>query len=187
MRDILNGKLRIVQNKKQTEKETEDEDDDDEEEMPVVRRVVARIFTTRIRLRAETLDILGENQNGFRTGRSTCDATQIVLRIDEKTRGVLGYCEEAKQNRPGAVLLDITKAYPRVNRPLLWSVLANLGMTSEVQEVLKGLHEHTCYRIKKEGLSSEWIPVRALREGCATSPILFNIYQAEAMRISQSK
>ena len=36
LRDILNGKLRIEQNKKQTETETEDEDydDDDEEEMP---------------------------------------------------------------------------------------------------------------------------------------------------------
>ena len=141
-----------------------------------------------MRLWAETLDILEENQNGIRTGRSTCDATQIVLRKDEETRGVLGYCEEAKQNRPGAVLLDITKAYPRVNRPFFWSVLANLGMTSEVLEKLKGLHERTCYRIKKkEGLSNEWIPVRGLREGCATSPILFNIYQAEAMRISQSK
>ena len=30
--DILNGKLRIVQNKKQTETETEDEDDDDDDE-----------------------------------------------------------------------------------------------------------------------------------------------------------
>ena len=36
LRDILNGKLRIVQNKKLTETESEDEDDDDddEEEMP---------------------------------------------------------------------------------------------------------------------------------------------------------
>ena len=36
LRNILNGKLRIVQNKKQTETETEDEDDDDDddEEMP---------------------------------------------------------------------------------------------------------------------------------------------------------
>ena len=129
--------------------------------LPLVSPVIARIFATRIRVWAETLDILGENQNGFRTGRSTCDAIQIVLRIDEETRRVLGYCEEAKQNRPGAVLLDITKAYPRFNRPLLWSVLANLDMTSKVLELLKGLNEHTCYRIKgKEGLSSEWIPER---------------------------
>ena len=36
LRDILNGKRRIVQNKKHTETEAEDEDDDDddEEEMP---------------------------------------------------------------------------------------------------------------------------------------------------------
>ena len=36
LRDIINGKLRLVQNKKQTATETEDEDDDenDEEEMP---------------------------------------------------------------------------------------------------------------------------------------------------------
>ena len=39
----------------------------------------------------------------------------------------------------------------------------------------------------KEGLSSEWIPARGLREGCATSPTLFNIYHADAMRIAQSK
>ena len=74
------------------------------------------------------------------------------------------------------------------NTSILWSVLANLGMTSKVLEVLKGLHEHTCYRITgKEGLSSEWIPARGLREGCATSPTLFNIYHAESMRIAQSK
>ena len=35
LRDILNGKLRIVQNKKHTETETEDEDEDeDDEEIP---------------------------------------------------------------------------------------------------------------------------------------------------------
>ena len=32
LRDILNGKLRIVQNKKKTDTETEDEDDDDDDE-----------------------------------------------------------------------------------------------------------------------------------------------------------
>ena len=32
LKNILNGNLRIVQNKKQTETETDDEDDDDDEE-----------------------------------------------------------------------------------------------------------------------------------------------------------
>ena len=39
LRDILNGKLKIVQNRKKSDSETEDEDDDDEdEEMPEVTR-----------------------------------------------------------------------------------------------------------------------------------------------------
>ena len=126
-------------------------------------------------------------KNGFREGRSTCDATQIILRIDEETRRVFGKAETTG-NRPGAVLLDITKAYPRVNRPLLWMVLENLGMTEGVIEVLKNLHEGTKYKVKGRGeLSEEWLPVRGLREGCATSPILFNVYHAQAMRLAAKK
>ena len=34
LRDILNGKLKIVHNRKRAESDTEDDDDDDEEEMP---------------------------------------------------------------------------------------------------------------------------------------------------------
>ena len=111
--------------------------------LPLISRIVARIFASRIREWAEELRVLGENQNGFRTGRSTCDATQIILRIDEETRRVIGNSNDETEDRPGAVLLDITKAYPRVNRPLLWSILENLGMTKKVTEVLKGLHERT--------------------------------------------
>lgn len=48
---------------------------------------------------------------------------------------------------------------------------------------LKGLHEKTAYKIKgAREYSSSWTPVRGLREGCATSPVLFNIYHACAMR-----
>ena len=155
--------------------------------LPVLSRIMARILTSRIRKWAEKIEACGENQNGFREGRSTCDATQIILRIDEKTRRVFGKAETTG-NKPGAVLLDITKAYPRVNRPLLWMVLENLGMTEGVIEVLKNLHEGTKYKVKGRGeLSEEWLPVRGLREGCATSPILFNVYHAQAMRLAAKK
>ena len=127
--------------------------------LPLISRIVARIFASRIREWTEELKVLGENQNGFRTGRSTCDATQLILRIDEETRRVLGNSNDETEDRPGAVLLDITKAYLRVNIPLLWSILENLGMTKKVTEVLKGLHERTRYRVKgREGLSDEWLP-----------------------------
>ena len=56
----------------------------------------------------------------------------------------------------------------------------------EFLEIIKGLHEKTCYRVKgKEGLSENWRPQRGLREGCATSPILYNIYHTQAVRLAQ--
>ena len=124
-----------------------------------------------------------ENQNGFTKGRSTADATQVITRINEETRRVLEETSEGQGRRPGAVLLDITKAYPRVNRVLLWKILENLRMPHSVLKILKGLHEQTQYRVKgREGLSEPWTPQRGLREGCATSPILFNVYHSEAMK-----
>ena len=155
--------------------------------LPLISRIIARIYATRIRRWAEVLGILGENQNGFRQGRSTCDSTQIILRVDEETKRVMGKSNEAK-GRPGAVLLDITKAYPRANRPVLWKMLSKLGMGPKTLKVLEGLHEGTIFRVKgRTEMSDDWRPARGLREGCATSPILFNIYHAEAMRRASRK
>ena len=153
--------------------------------LPLISRIIARIFASRIRRWAEKIGALGENQNGFREWRSTCDATQTILRVDEEVRRVKGPCKEMRTDRPGAVLLDITKAYPRVNRPLLWKVLENLGMTKKVLDLMKGLYEETKYRIKgREGLSKVLQPERGLREGDATSPILFNLYHEQSMKLA---
>ena len=112
--------------------------------------------------------------------------TQKVILIKEATRRVYGCSVEYTEDRPSAVLLDITKAHLRTNKPLLWGIFGKLGMTQKVLGVLKGLHEGTHYRVKeREGLCESWMPARGLREGCATSPILFNVYYAKAMREAQ--
>ena len=43
--------------------------------LPILSRVLGRILATRIRLWAEEMNHLDENQAGFRKGRSTADAT----------------------------------------------------------------------------------------------------------------
>ena len=156
--------------------------------LPLASRLIARIFATRLRNWSEDIGVLDENQNGFPSGRSTADSTQAFIRVDEETRRVMGPRKKADEVRPGAVLLDITKAYPRVNKPLLWKILQRLGMPEKVLTVLRCLHEETIYRVKgREDLSTTWLPQRGLREGCATSPILFNVYHAEVMRSAQTK
>ena len=51
--------------------------------LPILSRIIGRILATRIRIWAEEMKLLDENQAGFRKGRSTADATQIFIRIQE--------------------------------------------------------------------------------------------------------
>ena len=120
--------------------------------------------------------MLGVNQSGFRQNRSTADATQMIIRVDEETRRVIRYESKSTRDRPGAVLLDITKAYPRVIKPLMWEILDRLAIPNWILRLPEGLHEDTTYKIKgRNELSEGWQSQRGLREGCATSPTLFNI------------
>jgi hypothetical protein len=152
-------------------------------------RILARILATRLREWSEKCKLLDDNQCGFRSNRSTADATQIFVRIEEEWTAyrndqiALGNAILQEGTDPIAILLDITKAYPRVNRPCLWGILQKYGMKERCLRALQGLHEQTSYKIKgREEHSTEWCPQRGLREGCATSPELFNIYHSAAIR-----
>ena len=46
-------------------------------------RILARFLKTRLRWWAEHLQLLDDNQNSFRQGRSSADATQIMVRMLE--------------------------------------------------------------------------------------------------------
>lgn len=69
------------------------------------------------------------------------------------------------------------KAYPRVCRPALWRVLQRRGCPRSMVKVLQALRNHTAMRVRVWGVSSGYLPDRGLREGCPSSPVLFNIYR----------
>ena len=121
-------------------------------------RILARVLATRLRDWAETLNLLGEIQQGFREGRSTADAAQLFIRIHEEMQGTMEDREKRPED-PVATLLDITEAYPRVNRPCLWSLLSKLGVGNRMLRTLEGIHEQTEYRISgKEEDGEPWTP-----------------------------
>ena len=153
-------------------------------------RILARVLASRVRWWAERMGLLDDNQAGFRQGRSTADATQVMVRIQEdvgdyqKRRGIhTETAERREEQKPLAKLLDLRKAYPRVSRPALWSLLRRYGLNGAMMDTLMDLHETASYRVKgKEGCSEAWNPQRGLREGCPTSPVLFNIFHQAVMR-----
>ena len=154
-------------------------------------RILARIMATRVRQWIEDIKYIDDTKCGFRTGRSTADASQVIIRVNEEvqrvTRIVSGRQNTGRDN-PVAVLMDITNAYPRVNRNILWHVLRKLGMKGVMLKSLQNLHERTEYKVKgRTSMSKAWEPQRGLREGCATSPILFNIYHACVMKLANKE
>jgi hypothetical protein len=153
-------------------------------------RILARVVASRVRRWAEKVGVLDDNQAGFRQGRSTADATQVMVRIQEEA---VDYgrrrskfeqrAEEREDMRPAARLLDLKKAYPRVSRPALWEILKRYGMEGRMMDTILDLHETATYKVKgKEGNSEPWNPQRGLREGCPTSPVLFNVFHQAVMR-----
>ena len=151
-------------------------------------RILGKIMAERLRWWAEFMNLTDENQSGFRAGRSTTDATQMMVRLEEDTvdlrrrrRRIGG--DEVATSDPMARLLDLKKAYPRVNKPALWGILERYGLKGNFLWTLQDLHEATTYSVKGRGEdSATWRPERGLREGCATSPTLFNIYHQAVMR-----
>ena len=157
----------------------------------IASRILTRILANRLRIWVEKLNLLDDNQSGFRKDRSTADATQIMIRIQEETddlrKRLTAEGGEIDEDRmPVAKLLDFSKAYPRVNRPALRKILQRYGMGERCLRVLQDLHETTHYKIKsREGTSSTWAPERGLKEGCPSSPILFNAFHQPVMRIAK--
>ena len=155
-------------------------------------RILARVLANRLRYWAEAMNLMDDNQSGFRKGRSTADVTQVMYRIQEDVEDLQKRIHAAgetfpEDKRPTARLLDLRKAYPRVNKHALWSILKKYGIRGDCLRAIQDLHETTMYKVKsREGESEHWIQDRGLREGCPSSPILFNIFHQVVMRLAKT-
>ena len=76
--------------------------------------------------------------------------------------------------------IDLTKAYDKVNRAVLWKVLLRLfGLPEEFVVVIIAFHEAAAQVVLQLNgeLSQTLIPLnRGLKQGSELSPILFNIF-----------
>ena len=96
-------------------------------------RILARILATRLRVWTESIKILGEAQQGFRTGRSTTDAAQIFVRIHEEMERTFSNRKRRGESAlprgydPVAILLDQKKLTPESTVNGMWSILRRLG------------------------------------------------------------
>ena len=78
-------------------------------------RILARILADRVRIWSEEMNLLDDEQAGFRKNRSTADATQVMVRIQEDSIDLRKRMEASgrpidEEEMPAARLLDLRKA-----------------------------------------------------------------------------
>ena len=135
----------------------------------VLYRLFTKTFGNRIQHRMETEGILGEMQNGFRSGRRGDDNLFILTSAIEISR----------KQKKGLIcaFLDCSQAYDRVNRDRLWEILIAKGMDKKWIGLLKLLYTDITVLLKHgKHVSKKVATNEGLRQGCPLSPILFMLY-----------
>ena len=135
-------------------------------------KVLLKIVAKRLGDFCEEAGILPEEQCGFRPQRSTTDMIFVVRRLQELGR--------TSNTSLEICFTDLAKSYDSVDRVLLWEVLARFGVPPRIIKVILMFHDGMRARVQlDDGDFSAWFDVyQGLRQGCALSPLLFNIFFA---------
>ena len=116
-----------------------------------------------------------DSQCGFVPGKSTMNASFVDRSLSS------GY--RASGKKLYKYYVDLTKAYDRVFRELLWKILYRLGVPPLMLAVIRGLHDGARGQVRWNGQLSDWFRLTlGLRQGAVFSPILFNIFFGEIIR-----
>ncbi len=108
----------------------------------------AGILNRRLTTWTELNGKVGDEQNGFRAGRSCVDHLSILSEIIDtrKQQGLSTY----------VAFIDFSKAYDRINRNLMWSKLERMGVAPKFACALKSLYKDVKCRVKLNGIMSEF-------------------------------
>ena len=141
-------------------------------------KIYASIIKKKLQPIAET--IIGEEQNGFREGRSCTDASFTIKQIVEKRKEYnLETC---------LAFIDYEKAYDRVDRKKLWNIMEEYKIPKNLTNSIKALYYKSKISLAQDSTNKMSIEVnRGLRQGCGLSPILFDLYLNKIIQIWRGK
>ena len=139
--------------------------------LEIAYKIVAIVINKRLQPLIERLD--HENQCGFRKGRGCTDAVFTVKMAIKKRR---------EHNLETWILfLDLVKAFDRVPRELLWSILSKFGVSNKMINVLKLLHATFKVTFEVDSVSHTMPTSIGVKQGDILGPALFIIFIAAVM------
>jgi hypothetical protein len=136
----------------------------------MILKTFCRILQSRLVNFLEQNEMLSDEQNGYRKGRSCQDHIFVLTSIIENRMCL-------KQDTYGC-FIDFKKAFDSVNRDILWKKLeGRYGLHGKFLEILKSMYARTESCVRIGGSLTDWFDVRnGVKQGCILSPILFSLF-----------
>ena len=135
-------------------------------------KVFGRVINEKLKTWIEDEKVLGEEQSGFRKGRGGLENVLVMKEIIDRNKK-LG-------KELYLVFLDLEKAYDRVDRKKLLTLLTRRGVDRKIVQVIKKMYEENEVKFTIGDISTGWLGNNVgVRQGCVISPTLFNIYIEE--------
>jgi hypothetical protein len=132
-------------------------------------------------------------QFAYLRGRGTEDAIHRIVQHCREVRQRLTsfdfpvHRQQLGQERPslqGGLLLclDLTRAFDAIRRDRLFQSLSQLGVSSDLISLLKGIYEQTSYDLTHRDVHVSFETARGIRQGCKAAPLLWAIIAAALLQ-----
>ena len=134
-----------------------------------MQKLLTKIIAKRLQNVCEEFNLLKIEQAGFVKG-GECMAQVCAL---------FECCQRRKIRDKNTIIcfLDLKKAYDMVSHELLVKKLKRKGLGNKFINYIENMYKSTKMKVKMGDIvSEEFIYERGVRQGCPTSPLLFNIF-----------
>ena len=108
-----------------------------------VYKLYCQILNHRLTAWSEVNNVLCDEQNGFRPGRYTIDHAGNLTNVLEN--------RHKKKLSTFAAFIDVSKAYDRINRELLWHKLSQMGISGRFLASLQSLYKNVKCNVRVNG------------------------------------
>ena len=149
--------------------------------MCCVAKIYSSILNRRLQKYLEVNNILVEEQNGFRVGRSCIDHIFVLCTV-LRNRKMMG-------KETFLCFIDYKKAFDSVDRNLLLYKLSNIGVNGKMYGAISSLYSNPKSRVILQDYSTDFFdcPV-GVKQGDCLSPTLFAIFINDlAIEIKESR